>query len=84
VKKRYRERRAKPGELRAYFGKADGDGPDVCFANGEGVDRASARLLHNALNSLPVCNGRSLLDELKARGFDIETLQFSIRKAGAA
>lgn len=37
-------------------------------------------LLHGALNHTPVHDGRSLVQELEARGYDITTLRFSIKR----
>ena len=77
--RRYRELQAKPGELRVYYGMADGEGPDVCFANGPGTGRPDSRLLNTAFcTTLPL--DVNLVDELQARGYDITTLRFSIRK----
>jgi hypothetical protein len=87
--RRFRPQHAKPGELRAYYGRAEGVGPDVCFANGPGTDRADRRLLHDALAckrpDVDIVSGwqrqnPSLLDELERRGYDLTTLRFSVRK----
>lgn len=70
--KRFRVQHAKPGQLKAYYGKADRwDGPDVCFASGPGCDRSDRRVLHGALS-------QEFTDELVSRGYDITTLRFSI------
>lgn len=81
---------AKPGELKALWGRADRhDGPDVCYVWGQGVDRADGRLLHTYLStermtyafpSMDIKYEPSLLDELEARGYDITTLKISIKK----
>lgn len=88
--KRYRTIRAKPGELRAYYGKADRwSGPDVCYAWGDGTSSADGRLLHCALSTERLTfdfpgTGTvfepSLIKELEARGYDITTLRFTIQK----
>jgi hypothetical protein len=87
--KRYRTLKAKPGELRAYYGKPDRwSGPDVCYAWGPGVSKSDARLLHNVISSdrleLDFPNlghkfGPSFIAELESRGYDISTLRFSIQ-----
>lgn len=87
--KRWRAPKAKPGELKAQWGKVDGC-IDLCYANGPGTERADARLLHSALSneryrpSIEQYPGyeryRSFLDELDARGYDLTTLRFSIQK----
>jgi hypothetical protein len=92
--KRYRAPKTKPGQLRVYYGRADGDLPDVCFAwGGGGANKCDSNLLHYALASkrlelvygdeakklgVPWRFGPSLIEELTARGYDISTLKFSI------
>ena len=82
--KRFRAPKAKPGELKAQWGKLPHDTPDMCYAWGEGVNRADARLLSNALggkNYLPGLGLEpSLIDELEKRGYDLTTLRFSVQK----
>lgn len=88
--KRYRTLRAKPGELRAYYGKADRhSGLDVCYAWGDGTSGADARLLHHALATerltfnFPTTETKwehSFLTELEERGYDLTTMRFSIQK----
>ncbi len=89
--KRYRAPRAKTGELKAQWGKLPGDNPDVCYVWGDGSNKRDAHLLHNFLTEkrmrFPIGNepGRfayadSFMEELKARGYDLTTLKFSIRK----
>lgn len=74
AKRRFRAQHAKPGELKAYYGRAEGDGPDVCFAWGEGVQKANgAYLAFDVFNS-------DFRREMEERGFDITTLRFSIHK----
>jgi hypothetical protein len=77
--------RPSAGELRATWGRqAYGDG-DVCYVWGDGVDRGDHGLLHrwlslghfdHATNQI----SPSFIEELIARGYDISTLRFSIRK----
>lgn len=76
------------GELVMAWGYADGEGPDICYYAGDGVHRTDQRLLHHYLCSErphPRLDGtlswdKSLLNELVARGYDLATLKFSIRK----
>lgn len=77
-----RKVRAKPGELVAAFGKHEAGGrPDIAYAwGGGGADKPDARILSNALEQAPVHMGRTLRQELVARGYDISTLRFSVRK----
>ena len=79
-----------PGELVMMWGYADGEGPDICYFAGEGVDRTDQRLLHNVLASprmvpdlhspLHFTFDPSFIDQLKSRGYDVTTLRLSIRK----
>jgi hypothetical protein len=76
---------AKPGELRIAWGCASRDhDPDICYLFGDGVPPCDARLLDNIFDSPRVLASGdylpSLYDELKARGYDITTLKFSIQK----
>lgn len=93
--KRYRTLKAKPGELRVYYGKADRwSDPDVCYAWGEGSHSADARMLHSVISVKRMVPKdisaagygyeQSLIDELKERGYDITTLRFCIQKTSAA
>lgn len=87
--KRYRTLKAKPGELRAYYGKADEHcGPDICYAWGPGTHRTDPRLLHSTFScerlthDFPTLNTKyepSFIKELEQRGYDITTLRFSIQ-----
>lgn len=72
-----------------YYGMADGDGPDVVFHSGDGVPKCDRSLLYHIVGSKqppgPMDKGQwqpSLLDELVARGYDLSTLRFSIKKKG--
>ena len=88
--KRYRTLKAKPGELRAYYGRADRwSGLDVCYAWGPGAHKSDAHLLHNVISTdrlqlgFPGGGhefGPSFVKELESRGYDISTLRFSIQK----
>lgn len=50
MKKRYRRLQAKPGELKAQWGKAETyEDPDLCYAWGAGIRTCDGRLLHSAL-----------------------------------
>ena len=79
--KRYRRRSPKPRELIAYLGRIDGEPPDLIFAWGDGIARCDAALLNHALTQRRAFDvGESLFDELKKRGYDLDTLRFSIKK----
>lgn len=79
--KRYRVPSAKPGQLIARFGKVDSyNDPSIVYAWGsEGASKPDSRLLSEALERAPVYDGRSLVEELEARGYDLTTLKFSIQ-----
>ena len=91
--KRVLTSKAKPGELKAQWGKEDRwSGADVTFAWGEGVSRCDASLLHTIMGTTrfypagmdkPLGTYRtehSFIDELEARGYDITTFRFSVQK----
>lgn len=79
--KRLRKVEAKPGELKAAYGKNDSGDADLQYAwGGKGVGKWDAHLLAYALQGTAVHEGRTLVQELEERGFDVTTLKFSIRK----
>lgn len=70
-----RPRRSLHEWLLAWWGRKEND-----LMTG-GFSRPDMRLLNDALSSpLPIANGRSLLEELDARGYDTTTLRFEIRR----
>ena len=83
-------KRAAPGQLRMFYGRLPNDSAgDVIYAWGDGCSKRDGALLNWILGNkrAPSVPGGewepSLLDELKARGYDLTTLEFSIRKAPA-
>jgi hypothetical protein len=83
--KRYRAPRQKPGVLRAYYGRVDGNAPDVCYQwGGSGANRRDGHLLNYYLSSRRLnWKGEeepSLIEELEKRGYDLSTLKFSIEQ----
>jgi len=88
-------RKAKPGQLIAYYGKAEKwAAPDICTSFESPAQSGDSKLLLFALTDAPTTyvgaggqmqkEGRwphqGLLKELEARGYDLETLKFSIQK----
>ncbi len=90
MSKRLRAPRAKPGELKAQWGKLPHDRPDICYVWGDGISKADSHLLHNVLTGRRLRIGfigeeqhvidPSFMEELETRGYDITTLKFSISK----
>lgn len=94
--KRFRRRKAKPGQLLVYYGKLPHDRPDVLLAwGGEGATKNDAHLVYGVLcmhriemeigdrHTFQHVRVHSLIEELERRGYDITTLRFSIeRKEG--
>lgn len=89
--KRYRTPIAKPGEVKIVYGRSSrGDRPDLCAAwGGEGASKPDARTVMHALTerrmvptfpNLQYEERPSLVEELEARGYDVETLRFSISR----
>lgn len=70
--------RQNKGELKVQFAKLKNDSPDICYFWGEGIPRADASLLHHFLNHMRF-DGKSLLEELEARGYDIKTFKLVIK-----
>ncbi|WP_027234360.1 hypothetical protein [Leisingera caerulea] len=78
--------RPAPGELKAQWGKLDGESADLVYAGGAGTARADRALLHCAFSAVqwtgPLSQTwePSLIEELVRRGYDPETIRFSIKK----
>lgn len=90
--KRFRKPKLKGGELRVYWGKVDGEGPDVVLDWRSPALRGDSLLLYNYIctkspdtSVKPLFSKMrpSLIEELEARGYDITTLRFSIMKKAA-
>jgi len=68
------------GWLTAYWGRESKQksGPkDIVFGS---PCRPDGHLLYGALAYIDVGHGKSLVEELEDRGYDITTLQFSIKR----
>lgn len=81
--KRYRRPKVIEGQIKMQRGNVDG-APDMCIFYGDNVPRCDRALVMNAL-----CFGQlswdrkmlpSLVEELEKRGYDMETLRFSIER----
>ena len=83
TKKRYRRVNAKPGELVVAFGREDRwNRPDLLYAwGGEGAAKPDSRVVMTAIEEAKVFEGRSLREELALRGYDIESLRFTVRRS---
>ena len=89
--KRLRRPKIEDGELQVYWGReSPGEAPDIIFAwQGDVTMKADSKLLHYHMASRrpdphvqPIFSKMlpSLVDELIARGYDISTIRFSIKK----
>jgi len=89
--KRYRTPTAKPGELRASYGRADRHStPSVVYTwGGAGAAKGDARMLASfiedkrkeyAFPSMQIEDRPSLIEELEARGYDITTLRITVQQ----
>lgn len=87
--KRYRRPKVIEGQIKMQRGRIDGDDPDMCIFYGDDVPRCDRALVMNALCSerqrtdLSTMKPKfdpSLIDELEKRGYDLDTLQFSIKR----
>ncbi len=75
-------RSARPGELIAGWNARE---RDVGFAwGGAGASKADGSLLYSFLAYLKGLHGKTFVEELEARGYDLTTLRFSIRQKEAA
>jgi hypothetical protein len=86
--KRYRRPKVTEGQIKLQKGRLDGD-VDICVFYGDSVPRCDRALVMNSLGSerqytdLDTMRPKfslSLIDELESRGYDIDTLRFSIDK----
>lgn len=80
--RRFRTPVAKPGELRAAYGREDRwSSPDVLYVwGGQGASKPDARVLSAAIEDAAVFDGKPLRKVLEERGYDITTLRFSIKR----
>lgn len=67
--------KCKPADLRVRWSKRE---RDLMFAYEQ--HPSDGHLMYGAFCVTPVCDGKSLADELDARGYDLTTLRFQIRK----
>jgi len=81
MKKRYRTPKAKDGELLVKYGQEYGD-RDLfyCYPENECGMKRDSRILMMAFEREKILGGKTLRQELEARGYDITTLKFSIKK----
>ena len=78
--KRWRVPVPKPGHLLALYGRTDRfNSPDLVYVYPNRNIKCDSRVLMHALEEVPVYDGKSLREELEARGYDITTLKFSIK-----
>lgn len=79
VKTRLRGKSWDDGWLTAFWGRESRHEKksDLIFGSPCGPDRG---LLHSTLCSFDVGYGKSLVKELDSRGYDITTLQFSVKR----
>jgi hypothetical protein len=81
-KKRYRRVYAKPGELKVAFGRMEFQrDPLIVYYHGDGYlpGRGAARVLSDYFEGMKL-DGKTLVEHLIERGYDIETLKFTIQK----
>jgi hypothetical protein len=72
---------AKPGQLLVKWGRPErNDNPAICYAHGgKGSSRPDARMISNFFEEIENFDGKNLRQELVIRGYDLETLKFSIK-----
>lgn len=70
------------GDLTAYWSKSKND---ILFDSTDGPHAVDGRrVVYHAFSVILLPDGKSFLDELEARGFDLATLKFSIKRKGGA
>ena len=81
---RYRRPLVKDGEIKLQMGKIEGE-TDMCIFYGDNVPRADRALMFSYICSenFNYSGGErlSLIEELKVRGYDLNTLKISIKKS---
>lgn len=85
-KRRFRQVEARPGHLIAAWGRDDvpGNRPDLQYAwGGSGAQKPDARILSTAMEEAIVFDGKTLVQVLKDRGYDVTTLRFSVQQKAA-
>lgn len=86
MNKRYRRPKVIEGQMKLQRGKIDGE-VDMCIFYGDNTPRCDRALVLNYLCSerlnYKMERDPSLIDELEKRGYDLDTLQFSIKKKAA-
>lgn len=68
---------ATPNQIKVGFNKS---AQDTAYAWGEECDKTDVLVLKEALFHLKDSQGKTAIDQLKERGFNIETLKLSIQK----
>jgi hypothetical protein len=80
--KRYRMVEAKPGQLKAAYGRDDCGNIDLQYAwGGKGAQKFDALVLADAIERAPVLDGKCLREVLTERGYDITTLKITVELA---
>ncbi len=73
--------KAKSGELKMAWGKSAGENSDHHFAwGGGGASKSDANLLSCFFFNTKL-GDKTLIEELKDRGYDLTTIKFSIQKS---
>jgi len=72
------------GQIKMQRGRVDGDDPDMCIFYGDDVPRCDRALVMNTFCFDTLTWDKkvrpSFIEELERRGYDLETLQFSIKR----
>ena len=86
--KRYRRPKVSEGQIKMWKWKVDGE-IDMCIFFGDNVPRCDRALVfnvicgerqHTDLSTMRPKFEPSLADELESRGYDLDTLRFSIER----
>ena len=81
--KRYRKPKVVEGQIKMQKGRIDGENPDMCIFFGDNTPRCDRKLVMNTFCFETYDTGTrkvtpSFISELERRGYDMDTLRFSI------
>lgn len=73
--------KAKSGQVKVAFGKEPGNSPDLLYCyGGHGAKKGDSLTVLHFFAEIKNDEGKSMLQELQERGYDLTTLKFSVQK----
>lgn len=83
MKKFRKPKAAPPNTLKVLWGSSHGK-EDMFYVWGPGCSASDGRLFNTVLFQTPTFSHKNLIEDLKARGYDITTLRITVKKANSA